>query len=478
MPSQIRPMGCRTAMSMANGMVRSATLRRMVDRVGELNGIVYIEDRDYVNDRTRQVLSGALLHHITVAGAYRVLHLLVAPESGNRQLTTIAHELQHAIEVLEATEVESDAAVDRLFERIGVNTSAGVMETQAALDMERAVGRELSAERSSSNESIGTRLDLATGGTGITDLVSRTPIGRPANGPSLRPVLSQDGATVAFQSLASNLVCEGTCQGGQPDINPVWDVFVYDRLARGTARVSTDIVEEWMANSRAPSLDDAGPVLAFGSRHPINGRDEAHDDDLYVYRLPTPAAHRVPLTIMLHVDDYAAIPRKLLLRAEARANTVYTLAGVETLWVNRSMPQEQHSEGSALAEPVSSHAVHLRLIILSDEMTQRKLRESRHGSDVIGLAQAAPELSNTVAFVFFARLERAADRHIESTSDVLGHVMAHELGHLILEHGSHSDTGIMRDTWESNEMRTPVFTVEQAAMIRTRLLAAGASEIK
>ena len=125
--------------------------------------------------------------------------------------------------------------------------------------------------------------DLATG---ITDLVSRTPSGRPANGPSLRPALSQDGATVAFQSLASNLVCEGTCQDGQPDINLAWDVFVYHQLARRTARVSTDAGEEWMENSRAPSLDDAGQVLAFGSRHPINARDEAHDEDLYVYRLP------------------------------------------------------------------------------------------------------------------------------------------------------------------------------------------------
>jgi hypothetical protein len=157
-PGQIRPMGCRTAMAMANGMVRSATLRRMVDRVGELNGIVYIEDRYYVNDRTGRVLSGALSHHITVAGAHRVLHLLVAPESANRQLTTIAHELQHAIEVLEATEVKNDAAVDRLFERIGVNTSAGIMETQAALDMERAVGRELSAKRDPVNASTGTLL--------------------------------------------------------------------------------------------------------------------------------------------------------------------------------------------------------------------------------------------------------------------------------------------------------------------------------
>jgi TolB protein len=121
--------------------------------------------------------------------------------------------------------------------------------------------------------------------TGITDLVSRTPSGRSANGPSLRPALSRDGAIVAFQSLASNLVCEDKCQGGQPDVNLVWDVFVYERFARRTARVSSDISEEWMENSRTPSLDDAGQVLAFGSRHPIDGRDEARDEDLYVYRL-------------------------------------------------------------------------------------------------------------------------------------------------------------------------------------------------
>lgn len=124
--------------------------------------------------------------------------------------------------------------------------------------------------------------------TGITELLSRTPSGRSANGPSLRPALSHDGATVAFQSLASDLVCEGKCLGDQPDINLVWDVFVYDRFARRTARVSTDIGEEWMENSRAPSLDDAGQVLAFGSRHPINGRDEARDEDLCVYRLRRP----------------------------------------------------------------------------------------------------------------------------------------------------------------------------------------------
>ena len=37
-----------------------------------------------------------------------------------------------------------------------------------------------------------------------------------------------------------------------------------------------------MEGSRAPSLDDAGGVIVFASRHPLNDRDQAHDEDLYV----------------------------------------------------------------------------------------------------------------------------------------------------------------------------------------------------
>jgi Tol biopolymer transport system component len=118
--------------------------------------------------------------------------------------------------------------------------------------------------------------------TGITELVSRGSSGRQANGRSLHPAVSRDGGTVAFQSLASDLLCNGRCQSGQRDTNLVWDVFVHDRHTRGTIRASADGVEEWMEESRAPSLDEAGRVIVFASRHPRNDGDEGHDEDLYV----------------------------------------------------------------------------------------------------------------------------------------------------------------------------------------------------
>jgi len=136
--------------------------------------------------------------------------------------------------------------------------------------------------------------------TDQTDLVSRSPNGRPANAASTRPTLSYDGARVAFQSLSSDLLCQRKCSGVEQDTNLVWDIFLRDRRAGRTYRVSADAAEpqtnieehrsqratdkqEWMESSRGPSLDRTGRVLAFSSRHPRNIQDEQHDEDLYIW---------------------------------------------------------------------------------------------------------------------------------------------------------------------------------------------------
>jgi len=93
----------------------------------------------------------------------------------------------------------------------------------------------------------------------VTELVSRNPSGRRPNGPSVHPAVSHDGSTVAFQSLASDLLCIDHCDDDHRDINLVWDVFVHDRRTRHTIRASAgDGDEEWMESSRAPSLDGTG----------------------------------------------------------------------------------------------------------------------------------------------------------------------------------------------------------------------------
>ena len=118
--------------------------------------------------------------------------------------------------------------------------------------------------------------------TGATELISHAPAGRPADAMSARPVVSGDGSVIAYQSLASNLLCDGTCDPSESDINLLWDIYVHDRSARRTIRASRDEREEWMESSRGPSLDETGRLLAFTSLHPRSAHDEGNDEDLFL----------------------------------------------------------------------------------------------------------------------------------------------------------------------------------------------------
>ena len=119
--------------------------------------------------------------------------------------------------------------------------------------------------------------------TGQTTLVSRSARGGSATGPSRQPALSADGRFVAFVSDAADLACASRCPNRLLDLNLVADVYVFDTLTHDLARVSGARAKSpWWEASTGPSLDAAGRVIAFSSRHPIDPSDVKHDFDLFV----------------------------------------------------------------------------------------------------------------------------------------------------------------------------------------------------
>ena len=119
--------------------------------------------------------------------------------------------------------------------------------------------------------------------TGLTTLVSRSARGGSATGPSRHPALSANGRFVAFVSDASNLDCADRCANQLPDLNLVADVYLFDTLTHAVTRVSgARATAPWWEVSAGPSLDAAGRVIAFSSRHPIDSSDLKHDFDLFV----------------------------------------------------------------------------------------------------------------------------------------------------------------------------------------------------
>lgn len=88
--------------------------------------------------------------------------------------------------------------------------------------------------------------------TGTTECVSIDPAGVPAIGTSTAPSISADGRYVAFQSSASTLV--------PGDTNNVGDIFVRDRVAGTTERVSL------ASNGAQGNLSSAAPVISADGR--------------------------------------------------------------------------------------------------------------------------------------------------------------------------------------------------------------------
>jgi Tol biopolymer transport system component len=114
--------------------------------------------------------------------------------------------------------------------------------------------------------------------TGQIELISLSSQGTQANDASFFSSLSLDGRFVAFESLASNLVGD--------DTNGMTDVFVHDRLTKGTWRVSVakdGLQGEWGAS--VPSISGDGRYVGFnsGSTNLVYS-DTNNQTDIFVYK--------------------------------------------------------------------------------------------------------------------------------------------------------------------------------------------------
>jgi Tol biopolymer transport system component len=91
-----------------------------------------------------------------------------------------------------------------------------------------------------------------------TERVSLPSTGNPQDGDSFFPAISADGLIVAFESSSSNLV--------DNDTNRTWDVFVRDRSMSRTELVSlSSFGQPGDSDSRDPSISDDGTLVAFDS---------------------------------------------------------------------------------------------------------------------------------------------------------------------------------------------------------------------
>jgi hypothetical protein len=166
------------------------------------------------------------------------------------------------------------------------------------------------------------------------------------------------------------------------------------------------------------------------------------------------------LTVTLHVTNYAAISPKELAAAEAYATAIYRAAGIQTVWTETPWA------------PGETRSPHLRVLILSPEMTAKKCKDQQLGASVMGTAaNEGTDGSGRIAYIFADRIGLTALQYLATFHRGLGHVMAHEVGHLLLGSHSHAPTGLMAVSWRPLETHLETLTPDQAQVIRVRATA-------
>lgn len=172
------------------------------------------------------------------------------------------------------------------------------------------------------------------------------------------------------------------------------------------------------------------------------------------------------LTVLAHVTDYANLSQKQLTEAQKHTTDSYRAAGLDVIW----------SLGlwSPDAEPSCSdfRQIDIRILILSREMAQNKIRAGRLGDSVLGQAlSGATEARSRIVYIFYDRIFHIAVFHNTSVQHGVGHVMAHEMGHVLLGENSHSAEGLMSAAWKPWDGRVQTFTPSQVRDIQRRFTA-------
>jgi hypothetical protein len=169
--------------------------------------------------------------------------------------------------------------------------------------------------------------------------------------------------------------------------------------------------------------------------------------------------HPFAARVKILVSNYSSASRSTLTKAERVAARILSKAGFQADWVECGVPLTAEAD-PACAANITTWDIRLRILNSPQGNTL--------GEGVLGFA-VAPARAN----VFYDYAMRIAneDGAPYETPEILGSVIVHEIGHLLLDPQAHSATGIMQPEWRREQLdqimkSRLVFTPAQAKIIR------------
>lgn len=160
-------------------------------------------------------------------------------------------------------------------------------------------------------------------------------------------------------------------------------------------------------------------------------------------------------TIVLEVTDLTGTAASDLARIMAQTESVFENIGVRVAW----------SDAAGAGKPCDCKGPRFSVRLLSPflikELSKKGVKEG-----VLGSA-SGPE---ALAYIFSERVQALAARRKMNENILLGLVIAHEVGHLLLPGKGHARTGIMTEGIDTDPLGLrPRFTPGEARAIRAFL---------
>jgi hypothetical protein len=166
--------------------------------------------------------------------------------------------------------------------------------------------------------------------------------------------------------------------------------------------------------------------------------------------------------IVLSISNNANVDANVLARAGDRVREIYAEAGIEIVW-------------HVGVTPVPAGNMRVTVILT----TMSPFQQSAPAS-VLGAAARGEGGLGRIVYALWNRIEPLAGRGLSTDSTILGYVIAHEVGHLLLPRG-HSSAGIMTGRWGPQDLHDAErgvlwFTRQEAVEMRRRIAQASPAD--
>ena len=171
-----------------------------------------------------------------------------------------------------------------------------------------------------------------------------------------------------------------------------------------------------------------------------------------------------PYTVTVSLFNDARVPPSIIDSAENSASRIFAQAGIELRWILCGRQEESVEEQRACSQTFFPEHLHVR-IVNSDPHLK---------GSVFGISFISADNIGSQADVFYAKIAWFHGVSLMEPGPLLGHAMAHELGHLLLGSNSHSQTGLMSSNWRTKdliqmEQGVLLFNEEQSGKMKAKL---------